>query len=358
VEECPSGYKLGEDNVCFRASERVLPFITLLAPLFFLLLIACSNCKTKNTRPITAFLALQSAFMVFFWLYMGVFMVKDGHNASASVVAFALLANTIVNCMFYEFYKIRIDKGHDKLYAEYKRAYPNTQKAIITWSMITSFNLFRFQYCCFFDSGKYKARLSQRMKYYKRMNRYTLFQVTFVYVPTLCAAAYNLFYTWSGRQCYWIDLECIIVSFVMIALHVVIILRTQSEYIIHSEADVIGVQSKASRRKEYLTDAVTNELVNEINQSGYNPKIHKDRITALNLEQRAGTLHALYDKMFSRKQGKVDIEGFKLKHGRGEEMNHDVIEDDEINLDAYSAVKKKGFNTEKVNSKKMAYSSQ
>ena len=130
---------------------------------------------------------------------MGVFLVKDGHNASASVVAFALVANYILNCIFYEFYKIRIDKGHDKLYSDYKYAYPATQKAIITWSMITSFNLFRFQYCCFFDSGKYKARLSQRMKYYKRMNRYTLFWITFVFVPILCAAAYNLFYTWPGR---------------------------------------------------------------------------------------------------------------------------------------------------------------
>ena len=126
VEICPSGYQLDENNVCYRASERVLPFITLLAPLLFLLLIACSNCKTKNTRPITAFIALQSSFLVAFWIYMGAFLVKDGHNASASVVAFALLANYIMNCIFYEFYKIRIDKGNDKLYAEYKRAFPRT----------------------------------------------------------------------------------------------------------------------------------------------------------------------------------------------------------------------------------------
>ena len=98
--------------------------------------------------------------MVVFWVYMGAFLIKDGHNASASVLGFALLANYILNCIFYEFYKIRIDKGHDKLYAVYKEQYPTTQKQIMTWSMITSFNLFRFQYSCLFDSGKYKARLS------------------------------------------------------------------------------------------------------------------------------------------------------------------------------------------------------
>jgi hypothetical protein len=36
-------------------------------------------------------------------------------------------------------------------------------------------------------------------KSYKRINRYSLFSITFVYLPALVAAAYNLFYTWWGR---------------------------------------------------------------------------------------------------------------------------------------------------------------
>ena len=61
--------------------------------------------------------------------------------------------------------------------------------------------------------------------------------------------------------------------------------------------------------------------------------------------------------MFKKKQKKVDIEGFKLKHGRGEEINHDILADDDIELDEYTA-QKKGFNTEKIpNAKKMLYSS-
>ena len=62
--------------------------------------------------------------------------------------------------------------------------------------------------------------------------------------------------------------------------------------------------------------------------------------------------------MFRSKQKKVDIEGFRLKHGRGEEMNHDIMCEDDIELDEYAAARKKGFNTEKMpNAKKMAYSS-
>ena len=36
-------------------------------------------------------------------------------------------------------------------------------------------------------------------KHYKRINRYELFQITFVYLFTIIAAAYNLPYTWYGR---------------------------------------------------------------------------------------------------------------------------------------------------------------
>ena len=85
-----------------------------------MVLIFISNHKTKETKPVTAFLALESSFLVVFWFYLLIFLLKDGHTASASVVALALVANYMLNCVFYEFYKIRIDKGHDSLYATYK----------------------------------------------------------------------------------------------------------------------------------------------------------------------------------------------------------------------------------------------
>lgn len=41
--------------------------------------------------------------------------------------------------------------------------------------MLTSYQLFRFTYCGMFGSPRYLARFSNRTKYYKRVNRYTLF---------------------------------------------------------------------------------------------------------------------------------------------------------------------------------------
>ena len=138
---------------------------------------------------------------------------------------------------------------------------------------------------------------------------------------------------------------------------IIIILRTQSEYILNMDPEAIASVQKSSRRREYIDDPMANELADEINQSGFNKNV-KTHITALNSKQREGTLQALYNSMFKRKQEKVDLEGFKLKHGRGDEINHDILGEDDIELDEYAAAQKKGFNAEKMpNAKKMMYSS-
>ena len=84
--------------------------------------------------------------------------------------------------------------------------------------MLTSFQLFRFQYSGMYGQQIYLATFDNKMKYYKRINRHTLFGITFVYLPVMAASVYNLWYTWSGRQIFWIDIECIAVSGLMCIL--------------------------------------------------------------------------------------------------------------------------------------------
>ena len=138
-----------------------------------------------------------------------VFLIKDGHKSSPIIIAFAILANYAINCMFYEYIKANILNGKDKVFAEHKASYPRTSKSIVNWSMLTSFQLFRFNYCGMCGSDRYLARFDNCMKYYKKINRYTLYQITFVYLPTMAASIYNLWYTWYGRQVFWINIECI-----------------------------------------------------------------------------------------------------------------------------------------------------
>jgi uncharacterized membrane protein len=159
LEECPTAYLVDDNNHCYRASETILPFITLIAPLIFSIVIGISYCQYRKTKPITAFIALQSAFLAGFWFYQMLFLLKDGHNSSPLIVAFAITCDYLINCTFYEFLKTYILTGEDIFYTEYRDNYTRTSKAITTWSMVTSFQLFRFQYCGLFDKDRYKAHI-------------------------------------------------------------------------------------------------------------------------------------------------------------------------------------------------------
>ena len=71
-----------------------------------------------------------------------------------------------------------------------------------------------------------------RHKYFKRMNRYTLFQMTFVFIPVITANIYNLAYTWPGRQVFWIDIESLIMTCLILACHCIVIFKSQKEYLL------------------------------------------------------------------------------------------------------------------------------
>jgi len=68
-----------------------------------------------------------------------VFLIKDGHNSSPIIIAFAILANYVINCMFYEYIKANLLNGKDKVFSEHRILYPRTTKSIVNWSMLTSF---------------------------------------------------------------------------------------------------------------------------------------------------------------------------------------------------------------------------
>ena len=120
-------------------------------PVAFLIIAMVSNHKHKRTtKPITAFIALQGSWMVGFWVYQIIFMWKDGHSGSPILIAFALIFNYIINCIFYSFIKQRLINGKDPLYQQYCVTHGRTQRWILNWSMLTSFQLFRFQYCGLF----------------------------------------------------------------------------------------------------------------------------------------------------------------------------------------------------------------
>jgi Ca2+/Na+ antiporter len=97
-----------ENNLCYLARETVAPFITLSGTVIIIITIAVSRCLKPSTRIYNSFLALEGAFLVLFWFYMLVFLIKDNHKASATMIGVALTCNYIINFVWYNFYKERI----------------------------------------------------------------------------------------------------------------------------------------------------------------------------------------------------------------------------------------------------------
>ena len=128
------------------------------------------------------------------------------------------------------------------------------------------------------------ARMDTRVRYYKRLNRYTLFQITFCYVPAAAASVYNLFYTWYGRQVYWIDIESIAMSGVMSILHVWIICRTQGDYLKATFDEVPNARksdSQRAAREKYLADPLAEDLANDIAAAGFKGDAHRERLAQM-----------------------------------------------------------------------------
>jgi hypothetical protein len=120
VSKCPANYQPDPvDSTCFKANEFTMPFVTMSVTIGILLVVVASNIKTYDTRPFSAFLALESSWLVVFWFYYAFFLIKDGHSASTILVAFALLSNYIINYLFYEFWRTRLCK-EDTQYQQYR----------------------------------------------------------------------------------------------------------------------------------------------------------------------------------------------------------------------------------------------
>lgn len=72
-------------------------------------------------------------------------------------------------------------------------------------------------------ADQYDASFSLRHKFFKRINRYSMLQISFVYALSMCTSGYNLYYTWYGRQIFWIDIEGLVLNSMMCAVLIVAI---------------------------------------------------------------------------------------------------------------------------------------
>ena len=231
LSKCPPTFLPDEANVCYKASQPVAPFVTLGLPLLaFCIVLMSYYGYTKDTHCYAAFLGLQSCFLVMFWVYWLVFLLMDGHYASSTLVSVALFGNYVINYLWWEFYNDKLIKS-DLQYQLFASRFSRATKVINTLCLLLSFDFFRMSWSYLFNMDGLKADMLKRDKNYKRINRYTLFQLTFCYFLVLVAAGYNLVYTWYGRQVFWIDIECLLVTSAMAVYKLIVIFRTEKHYV-------------------------------------------------------------------------------------------------------------------------------
>jgi len=109
-----------------------------------------SLCKSKETAGFTIFLALESCAMIGFWIYMLTFLIRDNHQASATLIAIALFANWVINYLWWEYYNDKLYKN-DKEFQDFSKKFPLTISFIKLVCLLVSFDFFRIIYSHMFD---------------------------------------------------------------------------------------------------------------------------------------------------------------------------------------------------------------
>jgi len=213
-----------------------------------------SKCKYDRTRRISGFIALESHFIIYFWIYMITFMMLDENYTSATIAMCGMIANFAINWLWLRYYHDSLTIK-DQSYNAYRDHYPKMNKLIVFFSFLVTFQFHRYSFCRLFNKKYLSATMEHKGKYYKRMNRYSLLQIT-VYVAMCSASVYNLFYTFWGRQVFWIDLENIIYCIGMTILLVKSIIGTERHYMFEAH-------------DKYLIKGPAADLANEVNQFGF-----------------------------------------------------------------------------------------
>jgi len=128
---------------------------------------------------------------------MIVFMLLDENYTSATIAMAGMIANFAINWIWLRYYEESLTVK-DQSFNAYREHHPKMNKWIVIFSFIISFQFFRFNFSRLYNKKYLSATMEYKGKFYKKMNRYSLLQVT-VYMAMCSSSIYNLFYTFYGR---------------------------------------------------------------------------------------------------------------------------------------------------------------
>ena len=90
----------------------------------------------------------------------------------------------------------------------YKKKHPCSERMLMAFSVVFSIQIFRLLY----------AKSVMKEAHFKRVNRYSIVQVTIVFMPIITSALYNLVWTNSYRQVFYTDIEVAIFTFIIMIM--------------------------------------------------------------------------------------------------------------------------------------------
>ena len=68
-----------------------------------------------------------------------------------------------------------------------------------------------------------------------KLNRYSLVQLALVHLPVMAASAYNLRWTWPGRQVFWVDCESLGTTAIVACVVVVEVIRSKAMFTVEDK---------------------------------------------------------------------------------------------------------------------------
>lgn len=156
-----------------RESETTYPFLTFIVTGLIIILSIVSERVFTRTKMYTTYLSLQSVAMVFIWIYLVAFLLKDKHLSSTGIAMISLIFNYVLNILWFLYYRKKV-LNLDESYKMYSKYYPKTQRFIIVMSLLTTFQFFRLQYTRLFNLKSLSCTFQLKEKYYQKLNRYSL----------------------------------------------------------------------------------------------------------------------------------------------------------------------------------------
>ena len=316
VSSCPDLYTVSSDGIsCEKTGEIVAPFIGLFFYLMFIVVLAIIKLKWRKTMYMTTLIASTSYLFILLLIIIFSLQYRDSHFQSGTITLVSFWILILLNVLFtVTIYRTEIRR--DILFTVWKEVYPKTEKFIYICNYMINFQWVRLTYCQFANLQRWDASIQMAEMMNIKLNRFTIFQILFVLLPTFWAWFYNLFWTTYERQVFWNDIELIVILAILIIVMVLDVWTKDESALLENYVDKsefekhIDVTNKSLISNTILAtkeDLLTNRTI-------YGEGSEKDRIQKI-----------IYDKfghIVSKDEFNKNIKNFdKLIHiGKEEEV--------------------------------------